>query len=164
MNTDFSDVMKNKSDKKLIEIISLYRHEYLGEAIQAAEEEIERRHLDVEHIQRELLIPHKIDDQPFNKKYLFIGSILLFPISLFIFSLFKEEIGGVFLLPLLLISFLPCGALVIILARKEAKKNPEDSRSINALVSQTQIIFGIIMTVFGIICTIVLIRLLFFIF
>lgn len=47
MTTDFSQVMAERSDKQLAEIVTIKRDEYQIEAIKAAEKEIETRKIDV---------------------------------------------------------------------------------------------------------------------
>lgn len=49
MTKDFSQVMSERTDKQLIDIVTIKRDEYQIEAISAAEKEIERRHLSVDN-------------------------------------------------------------------------------------------------------------------
>jgi hypothetical protein len=47
MTKDFSEVMSQRSDKQLAEILTTKRHEYQDDAIKAAQAEFEKRSLDV---------------------------------------------------------------------------------------------------------------------
>ena len=47
MQNDFKEVMSERTDKQLVDIVTLKRNEYQPEAIKAAEQEIELRKLDV---------------------------------------------------------------------------------------------------------------------
>ncbi len=47
MTKDFSEVMAQRSDKQLAEILTTKRHEYQEDAINAAQAELEKRNLDV---------------------------------------------------------------------------------------------------------------------
>jgi len=47
MTKDFSEVMSQRSDSQLAEILTIKRHEYQEDAIRAAQAELEKRNLDV---------------------------------------------------------------------------------------------------------------------
>ncbi len=60
MNSDINRVMKEKTDYELIKIITTLREEYQQDAIRAAEEEIERRNLFKDNLEKNEL---RLDDE-----------------------------------------------------------------------------------------------------
>jgi RNAse (barnase) inhibitor barstar len=60
MNSDFNRVMKDKTDHELFIIITRLREEYQPDAIRAAEEEIERRNLFKDNLEKSEL---RLDDE-----------------------------------------------------------------------------------------------------
>ncbi len=64
MNADFENVMSNKTDEELIQIVTISREDYQPLAVKAAEEEIENRKIEltrIEEVQHELVA--KTDEQ-----------------------------------------------------------------------------------------------------
>ena len=51
MSNDFDEVMKKRSDRELIEIITKYKNDYQPDAILSAEKEIKRRNLTFDQIE-----------------------------------------------------------------------------------------------------------------
>lgn len=155
MKNDFDTVMNKKSDFELIVIVTQNKSKYVAEAVFAAENEINKRNLNIEDVlklEEETKVSNKINRQtdPFNKSYLYAGIIMLSPITILTISIFKEVIFDIFILPIALVSFLPCGIIGLRLAKKAHNKAKNVDFGINHIVGVIEIIFGLLITTVGI--------------
>jgi len=70
MNTDFEDIMSNRTDEELIKIVTVDKDDYQPLAVVAAEEEIKKRNLDtarIEETENELTVQIEVQSQLDNK-------------------------------------------------------------------------------------------------
>ena len=104
MNTDFKDVMSNRTDEELIRIVTVERDGYQSSAIEAAEDEIKKRNIDtmkIEYVKQDLTAKieeyKRIDSKKVGSSirfvHLFVDTIaisLLTSIYVFVIGLFVD--------------------------------------------------------------------------
>jgi len=151
MDNIFIDIMKSKTDEELVEITTLHRHQYVTEAMRAAEQEIQERNLNIPDIENNIrrINEEKKQRIPFNKKYLSSAIIILMPLLLLVISFYSEHVFGIFLLPVALLLTLPSGIIGYQLARKEHGKTAMNDSGINHVVGFFQILFSIFLIIVG---------------
>lgn len=148
--------MNEKNDFELLEIVMRNRSKYVTEAITAAEAEIKKRNLNIEEVLRlveESKIANKSNRQsgPFNKSYVYAGLILIFPVLILTISFYKEVVFNIFLIPIGLVSFLPCGLIGFGLAKSAHNSTNKGDLGLNHIVGILEMAFGVLITTIGII-------------
>lgn len=130
MIKDFSEVMSQRSDKELAEILTIKRHEYQEDAIKAAQAELEKRNLDVnsfvtvddiKKVEAELA-PVPIGEQKFNFSLKFLTFILPGPVT----GLWQFICNKVLEEPSLSILGLPIVIVIQVIIFKRLKTNGYD--------------------------------------
>lgn len=113
MAKDFTQVMSERTDKQLIEIISIKRDEYQPEALVAAEKEIAKRNLDPEKFnddertsvvkETEHISKREMQFKWYHKIITFLLAPIIVTASTPIFSLFKNDLIRALGFPLIVI-------------------------------------------------------------
>jgi hypothetical protein len=130
MTKDFSEVMSQRSDKELAEILTTKRHEYQEDAIKAAQAELEKRNLDVnsfvtvddmKKIETKLAPVPKVE-QKFNLLYKILTFMLPGPVT----ALWGFICNNVLEAPLLKGLSLPIVIIIQVIIFKQLKTNGYD--------------------------------------
>jgi hypothetical protein len=86
----------------------------------------------------------------FHKKLIINCLILLIPVCVFILFLYKEVILGVFLIPVLILTLLPCGVTSFLSARNIYKEAVKEMAETVQMIAVFQMLIAFIMSAVGI--------------